>query len=160
VTVKTNLKSINYKIFLSLNILILSIHSSGHAQPYNEKHAFCADKLSIHLSQYENTKRYNECMRNVHNLIREHEEQKEKRRLDQIRRQEQWERDAPRRRRNEMLKRKEKERIQKMREEQYRKKKEREKQKILEEERRRLEEERRREEQENDYINNRFGPLL
>ncbi len=107
-------KNIRTLIFSAASLLFncLYLEQAGSV-PYNEKHAFCADKLSINLSQYENTKRYNKCMRNVHDLIREHEEKKEKRRLE-------WEQGRPERERKRKRALQEQRKNQILKDEQYR----------------------------------------
>lgn len=111
-------------------IIVLVLSPACYCFPYNEKDAFCRDKLSRHNSNYTNAKIYNHCMSNADRLIREYESER-------IRRQIEWERGEPERRRQRELREKE------QKQQEFEAKK-REQQRKAEEYKKRLKEEERR----------------
>ena len=70
------------KTFVALNVssimLICFSAPAGIAVPYDERAAWCADKsYRISSSNYDNTKRFNECMKTAAQQIRKYEKQQE-----------------------------------------------------------------------------------
>ena len=93
------------KLFTLLKIFILlAIAIPAESVPYNEKRAFCRQKLSYPCEiygisqrcpvygEYETTKRFNECIKDADRLIRKDEQEDRQRQLE-------WEKGAPERER-------------------------------------------------------------
>lgn len=104
-------------------VFILILHPACYGFPYNERDAFCRDKLSRYNSNYTNAKIYNHCISNADRLIKEYEKEKARRRIE-------WERGEPerKRQREQMEKERKQQQLQEAREqkkweeEQYKKK--------------------------------------
>jgi DNA repair exonuclease SbcCD ATPase subunit len=83
------------------------------AVPYDERVAWCTDRLDIRNSNYGNTKIYKECMKTAAEEIRKYEKKKEEEReqwrLDKIK----WEKEKPERERKERIEKERKMRIKK-----------------------------------------------
>ena len=86
------------------------------AYDYSIQHAFCQDyasnRSSIHSPsfRYDLQVAYNRCMKNANFLIKQHEEEKESQRIQQIKNRQKWEAENEKRRQEEIKKSLERER--------------------------------------------------
>jgi len=85
---------LNFKIVFIIFILALNSacsKSNYNSYPYNERDAFCRDKLSVYNSNYINAKIYNSCMSEADNLIRKFENEAAEWRAESEKRRIEWE---------------------------------------------------------------------